>query len=72
MEYTYKVTQPATTFFRGEITVQAIDAEDAVNLIKSFTEDELEEYCTNWELSDEGADPDGFIEVWGDDGEQIK
>ena len=72
MEYTYKVTQPATSFFRGEITVQAVDAEDAIEWIKNLTETELEEACENWELTSDGADTDGFIEVWGDDGEQIR
>jgi hypothetical protein len=72
MEYTYEVTQPATTYFRGEITVQAIDAQDAIDLIKGLTETELEESCTDWELAECGTDANGLIEVWSDNGEQIR
>ena len=69
MEYTFKVIQPATTFFRGEMTVQAVNKEDAIELIKDLTNEELEEFCTEWELAEEGADTNGFIEVWDEDGE---
>ena len=72
MEYTYKVTQPVTTYFRGKIIVQAEDAQNAINLIKGLTEIKLKKSCTNWELAKCGADADGLIQVWGDDGKQIK
>jgi hypothetical protein len=72
MEYTYKVTQPATSYFRGEITVQAISAEDAIDLLKNLTETELTESCKDWELAEEGGDAHGLIEIWGDNGEQIR
>jgi hypothetical protein len=69
-EFIFKVTQPADTYFKGTITIQATSEEEAVRIIEGFSQEDLEERCTNWYSGDD-VQPAGPIEVWDNSGNII-
>ncbi len=71
MEYDFRVTQPALTFFEGQISINAKSKKEAISKLKKLTNSEIDGLCTDWELSDNGADADGNIEIWDDNGKQL-
>lgn len=70
-EFTFKISQPATTFFEGDITISARNKQSAIKKIKNLKQAEIENLAKNWELADSEADTSGNIEVWDDYGNQI-
>lgn len=70
-EYTFKITQPATTYFRGEISIKAKTEKEAINKASKLTQSQIERLATDWELADEGADADGFIEIYDENGKVL-
>lgn len=69
-EFTFKVVQGAYTSFVGEITIEAISKAQAKKKIMHMTQQQLEEKCTNWEVSDQATE-DGPIEVYDNNGMMI-
>ena len=69
--FTFKVTQPATTYFRGNLYIEASSEKSAIKKAKKMSQEELENSCEDWEISLNGADTDGDIEVWDDEGNQL-
>lgn len=62
--YTVRVTQPAKTYFEGELTINAKDEQSAIKKVKRLTQRQLDAR-TDWSglTDDQGADPCGKIEV---------
>lgn len=69
-EFTFYVTQPATSFYTGVLNIKADSIEEARAKIESRSNDELNDMVTDWKLMPDG-EPNGPIEVWGNDGKLI-
>jgi hypothetical protein len=61
-EFTFRVTQPLSGYYEGEVTVKASSEKAARNKLNKMTQEELEEICTSWEQGDEMS-ADGDIEI---------
>jgi hypothetical protein len=68
--FEFRVTQPATTFFDASIIIKASSEKAAINKLRKMSQHQLDSMCENWEMAD-GADVDGNIEVWDNNGQQI-
>lgn len=68
-EFDFNVTQPASTYYNGKITIKAKNHKAAIEKIKKMSQKQLSILIYNWELADD-TDANGNIEVW-DDGNLI-
>ena len=69
-EFTFHVTQPASSFYTGVLKIKADSIEEARAKIESTPNDELEDMVIDWQLLPDG-ETTGPIEVWDGDGELI-
>jgi hypothetical protein len=70
-KFKFKVTQQATTYFIGEIEIEAKSEVEAIKKIKKMSQKKIEGISTDWEMADEGADAHGFIEVYDEKGNAL-
>lgn len=71
IEFNFRVTETATTFYEGKIKILAFTYEQALEKLEEMSIDEISEQVENWELSDDTYG-EGDTQVYDNDNNVIK
>ena len=72
MKFKFECTQPADTYFKGTLEIEAESEEAAENKIMMMTNRELDALVNDWEAVDEAISMSDLpIEVWDKNGKQL-
>ena len=69
-EFIFNITQPASTYYTGNISISAKDEKSAIKKLKKLSQKQLNDLVDDWELGDD-VDADGNIEVYDSNGKKI-
>jgi hypothetical protein len=69
-EYIFPVSQSASTYYYGDLTIKASSLDDAIEKVKNMSDHEIDNAVDNWELA-EDADASGDVEVNFDDVDEL-
>lgn len=61
--YTFRITQPLTAFYEGEVNIKAKNEGSARNKLSKMSQKQLEKIVTDWEQNTENAFADGDINI---------
>jgi hypothetical protein len=64
--FEFRVTQPAATFYKGTLIIEASSKTSAISRLKRMGNDDIETLCFDWEIADE-CFPDGNVEIWNNE-----
>lgn len=61
--FTFRVTQDLRAFYEGEVSIEALNEQDARKKLAKLSTKKLDEIATHWEQNTDNATPEGKIEI---------
>jgi len=71
-DFYFNVSKDALATFAGQLWVEAKNYEEAVNIVRNMTEEQIINESEEWELTSEGHGIPDSIEISNDEGNIIK